>query len=132
MFSPLPSNARTVTTEVELGGQRLCPGERVLALIASAHRDGAAFEDPDEVKLDRFPNRHASFGVGIHRCLGSNLARAMFRTIVTQVLVRMPDYRIGVGAAERYQSIALVNGFVRIAARFTPGEPLPVADMIHA
>jgi cytochrome P450 len=131
VFSPLPSNARTVMTQVDLGGQRLCPGERVLALFASANRDGAVFEDPDEVKLDRFPNRHASFGVGIHRCLGSNLARAMFRTIVSQVLVHMPDYRIGVGAAERYQSIALVNGFVRIGARFTPGEPVPVASMIH-
>jgi cytochrome P450 len=125
-FAPLPSNARTVTTEIELGGQRLCPGERVLALFASANRDDAVFEDPDQVKLDRFPNRHASFGIGIHRCLGSNLARAMFRTIVTQVLERMPDYRIIENGAERYQSIALVNGYVSIRATFTPGQIVPV------
>jgi cytochrome P450 len=125
-FSPLPSNARTVTTEVEFGGQRLCPGERVLALFASANRDDSVFEDPDVVKLERFPNRHASFGIGIHRCLGSNLARAMFRTIVTQVLERMPDYRIAPGGAERYQSIALVNGFISIRATFSPGAKVPV------
>jgi cytochrome P450 len=125
-FAPLPSNARTVTTEVEFGGQRLCPGERVLALFASANRDESVFEDPDVVKLDRFPNRHTSFGIGIHRCLGSNLARAMFRTIVTQVLERMGDYRIVDGGAERYQSIALVNGFVSVKATFTPGAKVPV------
>ena len=123
-FSPLPSNARTVMTEVEFGGQRLFPGERVLALFASANRDDAVFEDPDVVKLDRFPNRHASFGIGIHRCLGSNLARAMFRTIVTEVLTRMPDYRIVENGAQRYTSIALVNGFVSIRATFTPGAPI--------
>jgi cytochrome P450 len=122
VFSPLPSNARTVMAQVEFGGQRLCPGERVLALFASANRDEAIFEDPDVVKLDRFPNRHASFGIGIHRCLGSNLARAMFRTIVTEVLTRMPDYRIIPNGAQRYTSIALVNGFVSIKATFTPGE----------
>jgi cytochrome P450 len=125
-FAPLPSNARTVTTEVEFGGQRLCPGERVLALFASANRDDSVFEDPDVVKLDRFPNRHASFGIGIHRCLGSNLARAMFRTIVTQVLERMPDYRITENGAERYQSIALVNGFISVKATFTAGVKVPV------
>jgi cytochrome P450 len=128
-FSPLPSNARTVMTEVEFGGQRLCPGERVLALFASANRDDSVFEDPDVVKLDRFPNRHTSFGIGIHRCLGSNLARAMFRTIVTQVLERMPDYRIVENGAERYQSIALVNGFISVRATFSPGVKVPVEAM---
>jgi cytochrome P450 len=120
-FSPLPSNARTLTRPTEFGGQTLEPGERVLALIGSANRDNAAFEEPDEIKLDRFPNRHAAFGIGIHRCLGSNLARAMFRTILTQVLGRMPDYRIAEGGAEKYESIALVNGYIRIKATFTPG-----------
>jgi cytochrome P450 len=84
------------------------------------------FEDPDVVKLDRFPNRHTSFGIGIHRCLGSNLARAMFRTIVTQALERMPDYRIVEDGAERYQSIALVNGFISVRATFSPGVKVPV------
>lgn len=126
VYAPLPSNARTVLTETELGGQRLCPGERVLALFGSANRDEAVFSDPDVVQLDRFPNRHTSFGIGIHRCLGSNLARAMFRTVVTQVLVRLGDYRIEPDGAERYKSIALVNGYVGIKASFTPGPQIPV------
>jgi len=126
-FAPLPSNARTVIKETEFGGQHLRPGERVLALFGSANRDASVFEDPDEVRLDRFPNRHTSFGIGIHRCLGSNLARAMFRTIVVEVLERMPDYRIADGGAEKYQSIALVNGYVSVRASFTPGLQVPLA-----
>jgi cytochrome P450 len=121
VFAPLPSNARTVARPTECRGQRLRPGERVLALLGSANRDAAIFEDPDEIRLDRLPNRHTSFGIGIHRCLGSNLARAMFRIIVTQVLRRMPDYRIAENGAEKYESIALVNGYVSVRVTFTPG-----------
>jgi hypothetical protein len=51
----------------------------------------------------------------------------MFRTIVVQVLSRMPDYRIVEGGAERYQSIALVNGYVRVRAEFTPGSRIPTS-----
>jgi cytochrome P450 len=124
-FAPLPSNARTVARPTAFGGQQLLPGERILALLGSANRDPAVFDDPDEIRLGRLPNRHASFGIGIHRCLGSNLARAMFRVILAQVLQRMPDYRIVENGAEKYESIALVNGYVRVRATFTPGPRVP-------
>ena len=83
---------RTVTQEVELSGRTFCPGESVLVNYASANRDPAEFVDPDQCILDRQANRHLGFGAGVHRCLGSNLARLEFQFGIEQVLSRLPDY----------------------------------------
>jgi cytochrome P450 len=96
-------------------------GERVLISYAAANRDPAAFADPEEVKLDRFPNKHVSFGAGMHRCLGSFLARMMFQVMVTEVLARMPDYQVVENEILPYQTIGKINGWVHIPATFTPG-----------
>jgi unspecific monooxygenase len=66
---------RTATAEVEVGGVRLAPGERIAALLGAANRDPAVFTSPDEFVLDRDPNPHLAFGVGVHFCLGAPLAR---------------------------------------------------------
>lgn len=58
-----------------------------------ANRDPSVFADPDKVVLDRKGNRHFSFGIGVHRCVGSNVARTVFKSMLTAVLARMPDYR---------------------------------------
>ncbi len=76
--SPVQGFGRTVTHETELGGQHLAPGDRVFISWAAANWDPKAFERPDEVIIDRFPNRHMSFGVGVHRCIGSYFARTEF------------------------------------------------------
>ena len=60
--SPAPALARTVTTETELGRQKLCPGDRLLLSWASANQDADTFDDPEEVNIDRWPNRHAALG----------------------------------------------------------------------
>lgn len=60
-------------------------------LWASGNRDEEVFPDPDEVVLDREPNRHLAFGSGQHRCLGSHLARAMVRIELEEFLRRMPE-----------------------------------------
>ena len=120
-YSPTQTNARTVTHDVEMAGQRLAAGDRVLLSWAAANRDGAVFDDPNEFVIDRFPNRHSAFGLGIHRCLGSNFARAEFRIILGEVLRRMPDYRVDVDRSERYESIGNVHGYVRMPATFNPG-----------
>ena len=112
---------RTVTRDVELAGQHLAAGDRVLLSWAAANRDGAVFDRPDDFIIDRFPNRHAAFGLGMHRCLGSNFARAEFRIVLGEVLRRMPDYRIDFERTERYESIGNVNGYVRMPVTFTPG-----------
>jgi cytochrome P450 len=120
-YTPTQALARTATTDTIVGGQRVGKGDRVLICWAGANRDPDVFEQPDELIIDRFPNRHAAFGLGAHRCLGSNFARAEFATMLNAVLDRMPDYEL-VDGAERYESIGVVNGWHRLPARFTPGE----------
>ena len=78
-YSPAQAGARTVRTEVTLGGVELRRGDRVLLAWASANRDETVFEDPDTFLMDRSPNRHVAFGVGIHRCVGAPLARQEFK-----------------------------------------------------
>jgi hypothetical protein len=79
---------------------------------------------PDEVILDRFPNRHTTFGVSIHRCLGSHIVRVELTTMVSRVLARMPDYRIDHDSARRDTSIGVINGWINAPANFTPGKRL--------
>ena len=82
---------RTVSKDVELSGRAFCPGESVIVNYASANRDADVFPDADRCVLDRTENRHLGFGAGVHRCLGSNLARLEFQIGVERVLDRMPD-----------------------------------------
>ena len=89
---------RTVAKDVELSGHTFCPGESVIVNYASANRDAAEFPDPDRCILDRQANRHLGFGAGVHRCLGSNLARLEFHIGLEQVLTRMPDYALAPGS----------------------------------
>lgn len=126
-FSPTQALARTVTVESELAGCPLRPGDRVLLAWASANRDPAAFTDPDTVDLHRWPNRHSGFGIGVHRCAGSHLGRAMARELIGQVVRRMPDYTVDEGALQTYPSQGVNAGFQRIPARFTPGRRLGAA-----
>jgi cytochrome P450 len=120
-FSPIQALARTVTADTELGGQQLRAGDRVLVCWAGANHDPAQFAQPDEVVLDRFPNRHTAFGLGLHRCVGSNLARSEFKVMLDVVLDRLADYQIDVEAVAPYPSIGVVNGYIRVPATFTPG-----------
>jgi cytochrome P450 len=119
-FTPTQALARTATTDVTIGGVEVASGERVLLCWGAANRDPAVFDRPDEIIIDRFPNRHAAFGLGAHRCLGSNFARAEFAAMLNRVLDRMPDYQV-LDGAERYESIGVVNGWHRLPATFTPG-----------
>src|ERR1700736_4490533 len=105
---------------VELGGQQIAPGDRVLLSWAAANRDETVFPEPDQLLINRLPNRHTSFGLGAHRCIGSNYARDSFATMLRAVLIRMPDYVID-AEAEPNASIGVVNGWVNLPARFSPG-----------
>ena len=69
-------------------------GDEVLLSEVAAGRDESEFPDADTFVIDRNPNRHVSFGVGIHRCPGSHLARITFSEMITAVLDRMPDFHI--------------------------------------
>jgi len=86
--------ARIVDKEVSVAGHDLHPGERVLLPFPAGNRDPAKFDGADEVRIDRQHNRHFAFGIGIHRCLGSNLARLELQVAIDEWLARFPDFRL--------------------------------------
>lgn len=123
-FSPTQALARTVTRDVDFSGCPMRKGDRALLAWSSANRDPAQFDRPDEVDLDRWPNRHTAFGMGVHRCAGAHLGRAIARELLGQILARMPDYVIDEGGLETYAHQGVNAGYQRIPATFTPGPRL--------
>jgi cytochrome P450 len=119
-YTPQQALARTVAKPVCVAGVQMQPGDRALISWASANHDESVFESAADVNIDRFPNRHTAFGIGIHRCLGSHIARAELATMITRVLDRMPDYTVDHASARRYPSIGIVNGWIDAPATFTP------------
>lgn len=92
--TPVKTIARTALRDVELGGQTLGAGDRVITLFESGNRDETVFERPDTFDIDRDPNRHLSFGgYGRHHCLGAHLARLEIRVMLEELLVRLPELR---------------------------------------
>jgi len=89
---------RLVMEDVEYNGCPMKAGERVLLSFPAANRDPKMFDEPDKVIIDREQNRHVAFGVGIHRCAGSNLARMELRVAVEEWLARIPEFDIEPGA----------------------------------
>ena len=126
-FSPTQALARTVTTDVEFHGCPLKAGDRVLLAWASANRDPAGgFDDPDELDVERWPNRHVAFGVGVHRCVGSHIARALAYEMIGQLLTRMPDYVVDLERTEPFRNQGANVGYSAIPITFTPGPRLLV------
>lgn len=112
---------RSVAGEVELSGQRFCAGETIVVNYAAANRDPREFDEPNKCILDRRTNRHLGFGAGVHRCLGSNLARLEFRVGVEQTLNRIPDYAIPPGAKVDFHGNSVTRGYRALPVVFTPG-----------
>jgi cytochrome P450 len=110
--------ARKVTRDTELFGHQLREGEWVIASFMGANHDPREFPDPEAIILDRTPNRHMAFGVGLHRCLGSHLVRLTLPIMLRTLLDYAPDYEIDESRAQRYADCALVHGWTSIPARF--------------
>lgn len=113
-FSTAPALARTVTRDVAVHGHAFRRGDRVLVSFLGANHDPRTFDRPGEIVLDRRPNRHMAFGVGRHRCLGSNLARMVFPIMLEEFLTRIPDFSVDLAACEPYADRAQVAGWVRV------------------
>jgi cytochrome P450 len=113
--------SRTVTKDVELGGQQLRRGDYLVMSWLSANFDEKVFERPDEVILDRSPNPHMAFGVGTHRCIGMHIARSLFEVMMREVLARLPDYVVDRAATDFYQGNPELAGVVTMPVTFTPG-----------
>lgn len=131
-FSPAQGNGRTIRQDCEVVGFKFSEGERMLLSFAMCNHDPSSFPNPDDIVLDRFPNPHAAFGLGAHRCIGSNLARLDFKYMLREALRRMPDYRVDQAGREQYESIGSINGFKHLPATFTPGrrEGPPLAEVM--
>ena len=94
--------AREVVKETEINGCTFKPGEMVLLSFPAANRDPAMFPDADKVMLDRKENRHAAFGLGIHRCAGSHLARMELRVALEVWLAAFPQFELADPDAVRW------------------------------
>jgi unspecific monooxygenase len=81
---------RTATEPVDVGDVSLEPGEKIAVLLGSANRDPAVFDEPDELRVDRSPNNHVAFGVGVHFCLGAPLARMELFESLTSLATTLP------------------------------------------
>jgi len=92
--SPLPMFERWVLEDVELHGVRIPRGAELGLLYASANRDPAVFDQPEELRLSRDNNQHLTFGHGIHFCLGAPLARVELATSLSAILRRLPGLHL--------------------------------------
>lgn len=106
-YSPV-TMARYVASDVEYNGCPMQEGDRVLMNFPAANRDPEVFENPHVVDFERGKNPHIAFGVGIHRCAGSNLARMEMKVSIQEWLARIPDYRL-----EDPASVTWAGGQVR-------------------
>jgi cytochrome P450 len=120
-FSVNQTLSRTVTRDVELNGQCLRRNDRVVISWLSANHDEREFNRPDEIILDRTPNRHLAFGLGPHRCIGSHLARLMSEVMVKAVLDRIPDYQVDLDGVHQYLGNPSMTGLGKLPVTFTPG-----------
>jgi cytochrome P450 len=100
--SPVPAVPRVATQDVEFGGCPVKAGEQVMLLIGSANTDDTAHPGVDKVDLRRNPNPHLAFGGGVHRCLGSHLARIELRVAMREFHRRIPDYWLAPGTVLEY------------------------------
>lgn len=116
--SPVIHFRRTTTCDVEIRGQQIKAGEKVVIIYPAANRDEDIFANPDVFDVQRTPNDHVAFGIGQHSCLGLNLARLEIRIMFEEILRRMPDIEL-CGPVRRLRS-NFINGYKRIPVRFTP------------
>ncbi|HLN15556.1 MAG TPA: cytochrome P450 [Acidimicrobiales bacterium] len=100
--TPVPGVPRLATGDGELAGCPFSAGTMVMVSLGAANVDPAEFDDPFEVRFEREENRHLGFGGGVHRCLGSHLARRELRVTLREWHRRIPDYELKPGIELRY------------------------------
>ncbi|MDM4771465.1 cytochrome P450 [Solimonas sp. SE-A11] len=116
--TPLAHMRRVATQDVELHGQTIKKGDRVLMWFASGNRDERKFEDPDRLIIDREGARHhLSFGYGIHRCMGNRLAELQLRILWEELLKRFDQIEV-MDEPERVQS-NFVRGYSKLMVKLT-------------
>jgi cholest-4-en-3-one 26-monooxygenase len=114
--SPIKTMKRTVTRDVEFGGQQLHEGDRALLLFESANFDDAQFDEPETFDVTRSPNDHIAFGFGAHFCLGAHLARLELQTVFERIITRLPDLELAADAPPPRS----LTGISEMPVRFRP------------
>jgi len=92
--SPVIYMRRRATKDVELAGQKVKEGDKVVMYFGAANRDPAKFAHADKLDLSRTPNEHIAFGTGPHGCLGQHIARIEIDAMLVEVLTRMKDFQL--------------------------------------
>ncbi|MBP2471651.1 cytochrome P450 [Crossiella equi] len=113
-FYDIILDGRRVTEDTELAGCPMKKGDLVLLLSGAGNRDPREFDRADEVVLDRSPNRHLTFGWGIHRCVGAHLARQEMQVAIREWHRHIPDYRVPEGFEVRERA------FVQLSVKSLP------------
>jgi unspecific monooxygenase len=106
---------RTATEPVEVGGVTVEAGQKVAVLLGAANRDPAAFDRPDEMLVDRDPNPHVAFGVGVHFCLGAPLARMELAESLAALWTTCPG--LALAAEPESRGTFVLRGFRRVLLR---------------
>jgi len=120
--TPVMNFRRQATEDVEIAGQAIKDGDKIVFFHTSANRDETVFEDPDRFDIGRKPNPHMAFGGGgPHFCLGANLARMEIIVMFEHLLDRLPDIHVD-GTVERLQS-NFINGVKHLPVSFSPTAP---------
>lgn len=111
-----PSNAlvRIAACDLEFNGTAMKSGDRVFVMLNAANRDDRQFPEPDRFDLGRSPNRHLTFGQGIHFCLGAHLARLEAAIAVPALMRRFPDLRLASADAPEWVDTLVMRGLKRL------------------
>lgn len=118
--TPIKNMARTMTRDVELHGETLRKGQKLLLLYPSANRDEAKFENPETFDVTRSPNDHMAFGFGAHFCLGNRLARLELAVMFERLFDRLPDLALASDAELPRRAANFVSGYESMPVTFTP------------
>jgi cholest-4-en-3-one 26-monooxygenase len=118
--SPIKNMARLATTDVELGGQKITAGDKLILLYSSANRDETIFDDPFKFDIGRSPNEHVAFGFGAHFCLGASLARLEISVVLERLLDRLPDLSLVEVSEPEFRASNFVSGIEALPVRFSP------------
>ncbi|MGZ4705570.1 MAG: cytochrome P450 [Acidimicrobiales bacterium] len=116
--TPVMGVVRVAVEDTELGGCPVHKGDQVTVLLGSANTDETEFDDADDVRFDREVNRHLAFGGGVHRCLGSHLARQELRIALREWHRRIPEYSVPSGVTLEYTGG--IRSIERFPMQFTP------------
>jgi cytochrome P450 family 142 subfamily A polypeptide 1 len=121
--SPIQNMNRTLTRDVELRGQKLREGDRVLLLYPSGNRDARKFVQPEVFDVEREPNEHVAFGgFGTHFCLGASLARLELAVLFERLLARLPDIELATDEPLPLRPSNFIVGIEEMPVRFSPSK----------